>query len=215
QDQPTPTPEPTATPTPGGAEPTPAPQEEQEEEQNGQEETQEEDPPTPMPTPTPDPDDENAAGLENAASPTPPPGAAGEQAAGDPFPWWIILIVLALIAAVALRYWLTEPVRKARRKPDQGAEILFAAITALLARRNINKKPQETLHEFAARADRALSGGDLPSLWPLVNQLAAQIYGNHPADQAPFEHAYVALRGAAKPWTRWGLTLRRMLGMKG
>ena len=190
----TPPPRSTPSPTPDASTPTPAPT------------AQPSDAPDdssapPQSTPTPEP--------QSANTPTPPP-ADPLIGRGDSFPWWIVLLLAAAIAGIAFRIWWMEPVRRAARKPEQGAEILFAAILALLERRGMKKMPQETLHEFAARAQERSSAGALPPLMPLADQLAAQVYGRHQADPTPFRITYQSLRAAAKPWTRLALALRRI-----
>ena len=188
---PTPTPPPSSTPTPDPGTPTPAPT-------TAPDESPEPEPPQDesLPTPTPLPQD---------AAP-PPADPLGSPA--QPF-WWIVLLLLALILLILFRCLWTEPLRRAGRKPDQAAEILFAAIAALLARRGLRRQPQETLHEFAARVQAPLAESRLPSLQPLADQLGGKLYGNHPADPAPFRRVYETLRGAAKPWTRFSLALKR------
>ena len=196
---PTPTPPPTAAPTPS---PSPAPTATPEPAE-GEDET----PPTPTPTP-------QAEG-PGMATPTPPPEEGGapdqpeEPDNQSPF-WWIFLAVLVLAAALILRYLATEPLRRARRQPTRAAEILFFAVCALLARRGVQRLPQETLHLFAQRADDALAPTGLPALSPLAHAYAAQVYGNHTADAAEFAAAYRAFRDAATPWARARLALRRM-----
>lgn len=159
------------------------------------------------PSPTPEPQE------QGAATPTPPPAApegAGDRR-DDSFPWLMLLLILLVLLALALRWLWTEPVRRARRKPEQAAEILFAAIAALLAKKGIRRGSAETLHEFAARADAELAGKNLPSLWPLANHLAGRIYGGHPTPAEPFRTAYTAFRAAASPWTRLRAAAKRMI----
>ena len=188
---PAPTPEPVDTPTPPP--------------ESG--DVQENEPTEAPPSPTPEPE------AQGAATPTPPPatpeGAGDRQ--DDSFPWLPLLLILLLLLALVLRWLWTEPMRRARRKPEQAAEILFAAIAVLLAKKGIRRGSAETLHEFAARADAQLAGKNLPSLWPLANHLAGSIYGGHPAPAAPFQTAYTAFRAAASPWARLRAALKRMI----
>ena len=196
----TPTPSPSAAPTPS---PSPAPTS-----------TPEPAPGQEAPTPTPAPPSE-----EPGDAPTPPPAEPPE---GETPPedenrllWWILLAILALLLALLLRYWQTEPLRRAARHPAQAAGILFAAVCALLALRGVGRKPQETLHDFAKRADDALGPTGLPSVSPLAHAYAAQIYGNHPARIQEFQETYRTLRNAASPWARFRLTVRRMFTRAG
>lgn len=191
---PSPSPEPTTEPSPEPQNsPTPEPTEQPPEGQN-ENEPSPTPPPADGPTPTPDP------GL--------PPQSQNHQ---PPFPWWIPLLILILLALLIWRYLATEPVRRAARHPEQAAEILFGAICAHLALRGIRKKPQETLRDFALRTDRENQGLQLPSIQPLSDAYAAQLYGRHIAPTKPFRDAYLALRAAARPWTRFFWALKRML----
>ena len=194
-DEPTPTPEPTQEPT---QEPqaTPTPEPTQPPEENEAEEST----PTPSPADTPTPAPENAQQ---------PPQNGNDHS----FPWWILLVIAAF-ALLLWRYFATEPVRRAARKPREAAQTLYAAVCALLAARGIRRLPQETLHDFAARADDALLSAGMPPVRPVVEAYAAQLYGRHPADPAPFLACYRALRSAARPWTRFFLALKRMLFKK-
>lgn len=191
---PAPTMEPEAAPSPS---PTPSPAPEDEHENGGA--------PSPTPSPTPEPEAEDAPSPTPSDAPEPPPNGQ------PPFPWWVL--ILLLIAALIARFLLTEPLRRAKRQPRQAAAILFAAIAALLASRGLRRQPQETLHEFAARADEALTRQALPPVSDLTEAYAAQLYGNHPADSAPFAAAYRQHRDRASRWTRLGLALKRMLGL--
>ena len=140
--------------------------------------------------------------------PSLPPQSQNNQ---PPFPWWIPLLILVLLALLIWRYLATEPVRRAARHPEQAAEILFGATCAHLALRGIRKKPQETLRDFALRADRENRDTPLPRLVPLSDAYAAQLYGRHTAPAKPFRDAYLSLRAAARPWIRFFLATRRML----
>lgn len=192
----TPTPEPSAQPE---REPTPTPAPE---ENAGDESSPE---PDSAATPTPPPEE------NGAATPSPPPGLpTGDEEESDDFPWLILLLAMLLILLLVFRFLWTEPLRRARRNPDQAVEILFTATTGLLTKWGVSRRPQETLHEFAYRADQQLAGKELPSLWPLVQQLAGQVYGRHPAPAAPFAAAYTALRSAAGPFTRCRLAVKRL-----
>ena len=188
---PSPSPEPTPTPSPEPEpqDPTPTP----DPKENGPEPT-----PTPPPAATPEPTPDPAA---------PPPE---NQKDPPPFPWWLLLLLL-LILLLVWRFRATEPARRAKRHPDQAAEALFAAVCALLARRGLTRRREETLRDFAARAEKPLREMQLPSILPLAEAYGAQLYGNHPALTAPFLNAYLSLRSAASPFTRFRLAVKRML----
>jgi len=189
-------PSPSPSPSPAAQEaPTPTP-----EPTEAPPENDESQPPTPTPEPSA-PED----------SPTPPPAPPDDN---PRFPWWVILLALLIIGLLALRFFLTEPLRRSRRRPDQAAAVLYAGIGDLLSAMRLRRAPHETLHAFAARADETLRGRKLPEITPLTNAYAAQLYGHHPADPAPFAAAYQALRDRASRWTRLRLAVRRILGRR-
>ena len=212
-DLPSPSPSPTATPSPS-PEPSPG-------QSSGPQDT-----PTPKPkkTPTPEPSEQPPEnGPDHTPTPTPPPGATptpdpdgknSPDRESPPFPWWLPLLILAVLALILWRFLATEPVRRARRHPGEGADILFGASLRLLSDSGLARRSQETLHDFAARAEGTLAEKQLPSLTPLVDRIAAQVYGRHPADAAPFEAAYLSIRKAASPLTRFFAMAERMLGKK-
>ena len=187
---PTPTPEPTQMPTVAPAEaPTP----------------------TPSPAPTEAPQEEN-----EAPTPTPVPAPPEQQPPAPPenthknhFPWWVLLL-LALIILTALRVYLTEPLRQAEKHPDKATAILLRGVLELLAARGLKRAPNETLHDFASRADRALQKEKLPSIQPLMDVYAAQLYGRHRANGREFTGLYRALRNAASPLLRLRLAAGRV-----
>lgn len=192
-----PSPSPTPTPTPEPANtPTPEPKPDPTPDSDGPDTpTPTPEPPAPQSSPTPEPD---------RSDPTPP-----EQQ--SPFPWWILLILL-IIALLALRLYFTEPLRRAERHPDQAVAILFSAVCALLSAKRLRRAPSETLHAFAARADVPLKAKSLPELTPLADSYAAELYGKHPADPAPFSAAYRTMRDRASRWTRIRLAVKRVFG---
>ena len=179
---PTATPEPTEMPTPEpSAVPTDTPPEENE---------------TPTPTPIP-------------PEPDPVPPAPPESRNNQSFPWWILLL-LAAIALAFLRVYLTEPLRRADKHPEKAAVILLHAVLALLSARGLKRAPNETLHDFAHRADTALQKEKLPSIQPLMDAYASQLYGRHRVNGHDYTGIYRALRGAASPLTRLWMVINRM-----
>ena len=126
------------------------------------------------------------------------------------------LILYALVPAVLIllavwRYLATEPLRRARRHPDQAAAVLFSAVCALLSHRTLTRRKDETLRDFATRVERPLKAEQLPSLLPLADAYGAQLYGNHPTPPEPFREAYLRMRAAASPGTRFVLVIKRIL----
>ncbi len=146
-------PEPTPTPTP-----TPPPENDEE--------------PDPTPTPTPP---------ENDNTPTPEPDVQDEPR--PDFPWWILLLAAAVIAAL-IRVYLTAPDRVAQRR-DSAAERMFvygsaAYAVMLLVKRK--PRPGETPLLFARRMDRQKAFGT-PVL-PLWRMLAMSNYSRQqPSDE--------------------------------
>ncbi|MBR0406800.1 MAG: transglutaminase domain-containing protein [Clostridia bacterium] len=190
---PTATPEPTALPTvPPVEAPTPEPSPEPTE-------TPENNSDQPTPTPAPPPPDE-----------PPPEAPPQENGPKHPFPWWMILLLLALIALIVLRVYLTEPVRQAERHPDRAVSILFFAVAALLSVRGLRRMPNETLHDFAGRVDSAPKKGSLPDILPLVDAYASQVYGRHRINGNEYQEIYIAVRNAASPLARLRVTVRRI-----
>ena len=195
--QPTPSPSPSPSPEPTPS-PSPEPQRQESTPSPDPSENETEPTPTPPPAATPEPTPDPAA---------PPPG---DQKDPPPFPWWLLLLLL-LILLLVWRYLATEPVRRAKRRPDQAAEVLFAAVCALLSSRGLTRRREETLRSFASRAEKPLREEQMPSILPLAEDYGAQLYGGHPALTAPFLKAYLCLRDAASPWTRFRLAVKRML----
>ena len=83
-------------------------------------------------------------------------------------------------------------------------------VLTLLAARGLKRAPNETLHDFAGRADSALQKEKLPSILPLVDAYAAQLYGRHRANGRDFTGLYHALRSAASPLLRLQLAAGRI-----
>ncbi len=192
---PTPTPEPTELPTVAPAA-TPTPE--------------------PSPEPTDMPPDENGA---PTPTPTPVPDAPPSREANPPaqnsgqnnsFPWWILLLILAVIGLIALRMYRTEPLRQAGKHPEKAVLILLHAVLPLLALRGLRRMKNETLHTFTYRADSVLKKEKLPSVLPLVDAYASQIYGRHRPNGRDYTGIYRALRNAASPLTRARLAAKRI-----
>ena len=209
QDAPTPSPAPSQSPT------------EQPTEQPTEEPTEQ---PTEAPTDTPQDGPEESPSAPPAQTPTPAPGQTPqpsdtpadspeqEQRGDENRAWLYVLLALLILALLALRYYVTLPIFRAKRHPERAARIYFEAICALLGQKKLRRQPQETLHDFAQRADGALAEAKLPPLSPLADALAGEVYGRHPADAAPFATAYALYRAAAPRPYRARLACRRMAG---
>ncbi|MBR3016689.1 MAG: transglutaminase domain-containing protein [Clostridia bacterium] len=160
--------------------------------------------PEPSPTPSEEPQD-------SAPTPTPHPPMPESEPPEQPdskggFPWWLLLL-LAAIGLFALRIYLTEPLRQAEKHPDRAVAILYGAVTALLSVRGLRRKPNETLHDFARRADVTLA--KKTSVLPLTDAYAAQVYGQRRVDGRQYTGVYLALRNAASLPLRMLLACRR------
>ena len=118
--------------------------------------------------------------------------------------------MLALAGLAALRVYLTEPLRRAEKHPDRAVTILLNAVLALLAARKLRRAPNETLHDFVRRVDSALRKEKLPSVLPLMDAYASQLYGRHRVNGRDYTGIYRALRGAASPLTRLRLAIGRV-----
>ncbi|MBR5111345.1 MAG: DUF4129 domain-containing protein [Clostridia bacterium] len=169
--------------------------------------------PAESPTPAPSPASEEEP-QDGAPTPTPFPPAPENEPPEQPehkssFPWWLLLL-LAAIGLLALRAYQTEPLRQAEKHPAQAVAILYGAAAALLAARGLRRKPNETLHDFACRADIALAAKQLPSVLPLTDAYAAQVYGQHRADGQKYTDIYLALRSAVSLPTRMLLAVKRV-----
>ena len=143
------------------------------------------------------------------SSPEPEPPDQGSDGPKPPFPWWL-LIAAAALALILWRFLITEPTRRAKRHPDQGAEILFDASLSLLAMGGLRRQPQETMHDFACRAEKSAREKGLPSLAHLTDKIAGQIYGRHAAEPRPFAEAYLSLRRSAPAFHRFRAVMKRM-----
>ncbi len=189
--EPTSTPEPTQMPTVGPAE-------------------------TPAPSPSPEPT-ETPPETSSAPTPTPVPPAPDQQPPASPesrphhsFPWWLLLLLLAMIGLGVLRMYMTEPLRQAQKHPDKAVDILIRSVLALLSARGLKRTSTETLHDFAHRADAVLAKEKLPSVLPLMDAYAAQLYGRHRANGSDFTGIYRALHNAASPMIRFRLAVKRI-----
>ena len=118
--------------------------------------------------------------------------------------------LLALIGLAALRVYLTEPLRRAEKHPDKAVLILLRAVLALLSARGLQRSQNETMHDFARRTDSALRKEKLPSVLPLIDAYASQLYGRRRPNGRDYTGIYRALRGAASPLTRLRLAVGRI-----
>ena len=121
---------------------------------------------TPEPTPEPTPDPSQDPGQDPPQdSPEPPPespepeSSPQDTASGSSAWFWILLILL--IAAAALRIWLTSPVTRAKRAGSEMErfDIWTQEISDLLSAENLARRKGETPMAFGRRIDRTARFG--------------------------------------------------------
>ena len=121
---------------------------------------------TPEPTPEPTPDPSQDPGQDPPQdSPEPPPespepeSSPQDTASGSSAWFWILLILL--IAAAALRIWLTSPVTRAKRAGSEMErfDIWTQEISDLLSAENLTRRKGETPMAFGRRIDRTARFG--------------------------------------------------------
>lgn len=121
---------------------------------------------TPEPTPEPTPDPSQDPGQDPPQdSPEPPPespepeSSPQDTASGSSAWFWILLILL--IAAAALRIWLTSPVTRAKRAGSETErfDIWTQEISDLLSAENLTRRKGETPMAFGRRIDRTARFG--------------------------------------------------------
>ena len=108
--------------------------------------------PTPTPNPNENPDDQTTP--EPSVSPEPQDTPNPEDHQNNPFPWWI-LIILVLAGAAGVRIAMRAPDRVAARKQTEKEKVFIygAAAARLLAYANYQPKAGETPLSFAKRVD--------------------------------------------------------------
>ncbi len=121
---------------------------------------------TPEPTPEPTPDPSQDPGQDPPQdSPEPPPespepeSSPQDTASGSSAWFWILLVLL--IAAAALRIWLTSPVTRAKRAGSdmERFDIWTQEISDLLSAENLARRKGETPMAFGRRIDRTARFG--------------------------------------------------------
>lgn len=120
--------------------------------------------PEPTPEPTPDPSqDPQQDPPQNSPEPppeTPEPESSPQDTASVSSVWFWILLLL-LIAAAALRIWLTSPVTRAKRAGSEMErfDIWTQEISDLLSAENLTRRKGETPMAFGRRIDRTARFG--------------------------------------------------------
>lgn len=118
--------------------------------------------PTPEPTPDPSQDPQQDPPQDSPEPPpeTPEPESSPQDTASGSSAWFWILLVL-LIAAAALRIWLTSPVTRAKRSGSEMErfDIWTQEISDLLSAENLTRRKGETPMAFGRRIDRTARFG--------------------------------------------------------
>lgn len=178
------------------------------------------DPQQPDPTPTP-PDDQPNDQPSN--EPSPPPDSADTPPEPDdnkdkpPFPWWILVIV-AVLAAVALRIISQLPDRVAAKKATEKEKIYVygSAINMILIILRRKPKPGETYTHFGVRLD-AVKACAAP-VAPVYRMLALSSYSRMQPGEKQTKRAKETYHIMAKAMSlpakvRFGLALMLGLGV--
>lgn len=164
--------------------------------------------PTPSPSPT-------AQAPENTSAPTSEPQTEHQQSQsnGSSFPWFWLLLVL-MVAAVALRIFLTLPEQRCRREKDAlGVWLVWVhEILAILHVLRLDKQASETPSAFWERVDRF--GAVSTPLSPLSDCASAVFYGH----ELPVEQDLLLYKTTAQDlyqhlsvWKKLQLILYRIL----
>ncbi len=147
--------------------------------------------PSPSPNPSDAPDQQDEPQTDNPSDGDEPDGRGGGNA------WWVILLLIALSAAGALREWITRPdtvVRRAAKTDGDRLLVWYRALLGLLTARGLPPKPSESPIQFAARV-----GGTLPEscgftgIADAVTLLGYGRFGSNPAQTDDARACYRAV----------------------
>lgn len=133
--------------------------------------------------------------------PTPEPTAApdsGAQAPADVLPW-LALILPAALAFLIFRLTAADPVRAARRRPDQASRILFTAVETALAAAGRQRRAGETLDEYSRRIRSFFPGVPLTEA---MDAYSADVYGGRTMKPALLTRVWNGVMKALSPWDR-------------
>lgn len=159
---------------------------------------------TPVPTPSPQPSHQPSSNPSDKPEQSPNPSnqpthqptaspAPGEEnnpdTEGKGFHGWWILLIIALLLALALWYYLSLPETRAKRKNANAAAIYYNAMERILAQMKVRRLPSQTLHSFAAQA----SGAGYADAAQAIEAYAAHLYGKEKLPDALFGQAYDTL----------------------
>lgn len=157
-----------------------------------------EDEPEPTPTPTPPPDEpeptptppDDIDDPDDPDEPDEPDDPENEQDdEHDPFPWWWLLLVLAVIGACTARVIVTDPERNAAKAAAPGDKVMIYASAAhtLLTQRGFVQKNSEPPMRYARRVDRAAKFST--KVLPIAQMLTVTRYSRIELTEADSAHA--------------------------
>lgn len=167
--------------------------------------------PSPAPSDAPEESETPEPGETPTGTPGPPPTAEPqpENSPDNSRAGQILLLLLAaaaaLLAAYCLRLVYTDPVRAAKRRPQQASAILFRAVETALTVAGRPRLARETLDEYAHRIQP-----DDPSI-PLVAAFAAysaETYGEHMMQPGILVQVWKRLMKTLSPWDQMRVRFR-------
>ncbi len=151
-----------------------------------------------------------------------PPDGASSTLPDDPdrpgFPWWLIPLILVLLAAAAGARWLlTSPARRERKCAEEGErfDLWMEDVTRRLAAGGMQRAPGETLMGFTRRLDA--EGRLSANLAPLGECASLLRYGRVRAmesDTALARDAAVELKKTMKGRARMRYAINRLRGKR-
>ena len=112
---------------------------------------------------------------------------------------WLLLIPLAALILFILRLTAADPVRAAKRRPQQAARILFTGVETALTAAGRPRLSGETLDEYGHRIQRFYPGVPLTKAF---DDYSADVYGEHAMKPALFVQVWKALMKSLSPWDR-------------
>ncbi|NLX82697.1 MAG: transglutaminase domain-containing protein [Clostridiales bacterium] len=150
--------------------------------------------PSPSPTPSPEPSEEPSPKPEEQpqSTPTPPPEEEApteepaqtpderhEKTPDKPFPWWILLLILAL-GLFIWRLIEEDPLRRERklRKPEQVLHLYWSSLLAVMKAKGQAMNAQETPLSYAYRVSHQPA-----NLLPIASAQSAMVYGHRKPNQ--------------------------------
>ena len=108
------------------------------------------------------------------------------------------MLCALLVAGLALRIYMTEPLKKAKRHRGREVEILNHAIMQVVRVYGIKKIPSETYIEYGERTEKTLKDDSFAILQAIYSE---KLYSNHLVDERPFRETYQRLYKGL-PWQK-------------